>query len=243
MQKIAIRRITKSTKRRVYDLTVPDNHNFFVNDKSNILTHNCDYITPNGQAALRGVMEMYHMSCRFILTCNYPQRVIPALHSRCQGFHISKLDKTEFTARLAHICIEENVELDLETLDSYVAAAYPDLRKCIQLVQQNVVDGALQKPQIGDTNASDWMLTSVELFKSKKFKQAREMIVNQARPEEYDDVYRFMYRNLDLWGDSEIEKDMALIIIRNGLVSSVSCADPEINLSATIVELTGVRNG
>ena len=60
-------------------------------DLKYVLLDEADYITPNGQAALRGVMETYHTSCRFILTCNYPQRIIPALHSRCQGFHIEKL--------------------------------------------------------------------------------------------------------------------------------------------------------
>jgi replication factor C small subunit len=72
-----------------------------------VLLDEADYITPNGQAALRGVMEMYHTSARFILTCNYPNRVIPALHSRCQGFHIETLDKNEFTARIAEILITE----------------------------------------------------------------------------------------------------------------------------------------
>ena len=119
-----------------------------------VLLDEADYMSPNGQAALRGVMEMYHTSCRFLLTCNYAQRIIPALHSRCQGFHIEKLDIQEFTARLATICIEEGVELDGETLDTYVQATYPDLRKSINLVQQNVVDGVLQKPQDGDGASS-----------------------------------------------------------------------------------------
>ena len=82
-------------------------------DMKYVLLDEADYITPNGQAALRGVMETYHTSCRFILTCNYPQRIIPALHSRCQGFHIEKLDVKEFTARIATICIEEG-ELEVE---------------------------------------------------------------------------------------------------------------------------------
>ena len=202
-----------------------------------VLLDEADYITPNGQAALRGVMEMYHTSCRFILTCNYPQRIIPALHSRCQGFHIEKLDIQEFTARLATICIDEGVEVDLETLDTYVQASYPDLRKSINLVQQNVVDGKLQRPQDGDGSTSDWMLSAIELFKSAQYKDARTLICNQARPEEYDDVYKFMYRNLGLWGDTELKQDQAIIIIRNGLVKSVSCADPEINLAATLIEL------
>ena len=194
-------------------------------------------ITPNGQAALRGVMETYHTSCRFILTCNYPQRIIPALHSRCQGFHINKLDINEFTARIATICIAENVDCDLDTLDTYVQATYPDLRKAINLTQQNVVDGHLQRPQEGDGGSSDWMISAIELFKASKYKEARNMIVSQARPEEYEDIYRFMYRNLELWGDTDTKQDQAIIIIRNGIAKSIAVADPEINLSATLIEL------
>ena len=206
-------------------------------DMKYVLLDEADYITPNGQAGLRGVMETYHTSCRFILTCNYPQRIIPALHSRCQGFHIEKLDIKEFTARIATICIEEGVEMDLETLDTYVQATYPDLRKAINLTQQNVVEGVLQKPQEGDGNTSDWMLSAVELFKAGKYKEARGMIVSQARPEEYEEVYKFMYRNLSLWGDTEMKQDQAIVIIRNGIAKSVAVADPEINLAATLVEL------
>jgi len=202
-----------------------------------VLLDEADYITPNGQAALRGVMEMYHTSCRFILTCNYPQRIIPALHSRCQGFHIEKLDIQEFTARLATICIEENVEIDLDTLDTYVQASYPDLRKSINLVQQNVVEGKLQRPQDGDKSQSDWMLNAIEMFKAGQYKDARGLICTQARPEEYDDIYKFMYRNLELWGNTEMQQDQAIIIIRNGMAKSSLCADPEINLSATLIEL------
>ena len=206
-----------------------------------VLLDEADYITPNGQASLRGVMETYHTSCRFILTCNYPNRVIPALHSRCQGFHIEKLDITEFTARIATIGISEGVELDLETLDSYVQATYPDLRKAINAVQQNVVDGKLQKPQHGDQASSDWMIQAVELFKGGKYKPARELIVSQARPEEYDDVYKFLYRNLQLWGDSDAKQEQAIITIRDGMVKQPLCADPEINLSATLIELTLIK--
>lgn len=206
-------------------------------DMKYVLLDEADYITPNGQAALRGVMEMFHTSCRFLLTCNYPQRIIPALHSRCQGFHIEKLDVNEFTARIATIAISEGVEVDLETLDTYVQATYPDLRKSINLVQQNVVDGVLQKPQEGDQASSDWMLSAIEMFKAGQYKEARTLICSQARPEEYDDIYKFMYRNLELWGTSEQQQDQAIVIIRNGMAKSSLCADPEINLSATMVEL------
>lgn len=207
-------------------------------DMKYVLLDEADYISPNGQAALRGVMEMYHTSCRFILTCNYPTRIIPALHSRCQGFHIEKLDINEFTARIAQIGISEGVKLDLETLDIYVQSTYPDLRKCINLVQQNVVDNVLQRPQAGDQSQSDWMLSAVEMFKAGQYKQARELIVGQARPEEYEDIYKFMYRNLELWGSSDIAQDKAVVIIRDGMAKSSLCADPEINLAATLIELT-----
>ena len=182
-------------------------------------------------------METYHTSCRFILTCNYPQRIIPALHSRCQGFHIEKLDINEFTARIATICIDEGIEMNIETLDTYVQATYPDLRKAINLTQQNVVEGVLQKPQDGDQSQSDWMLNAIEMFKAGKYKDARNLIVSQARPEEYEEVYKFMYRNLELWGDSELKQDQAIVIIRNGIAKSIAVADPEINLAATLVEL------
>ena len=202
-----------------------------------VLLDEADYITPNGQAALRGMMEMYHTTARFILTCNYPQRIIPALHSRSQGFHIEKLDINEFTARIATICSDEGVEMNIETLDTYVQATYPDLRKAINLTQQNVVAGVLQKPQDGDQSQSDWMLNAIEMFKAGKYKDARNLIVSQARPEEYEEVYKFMYRNLQLWGGTEQKQDQAIVIIRNGIAKSVAVADPEINLAATLVEL------
>ena len=172
-----------------------------------ILLDEADYLTPEAQASMRGVMEANHQTARFILTCIYPHKIIPAIHSRCQGFHIAKTDQTEFTARVAKVMIEEGVEFELEVLDNYVKATYPDLRKCINLVQQNVVDGVLHKPQDGDSSTSDWMLNAIEMFKSGKYKDARTLICSQARPEEYDDVYKFMYRNLELWGSTEQAQD------------------------------------
>ena len=87
-----------------------------------VLLDEADYLSPNAQAALRGVMEEYHTTSRFILTCNYPNRVIPALHSRCQGFHIERIDQTEFTTRVAKILMDEGITPDLDILDTYVKA-------------------------------------------------------------------------------------------------------------------------
>lgn len=206
-----------------------------------VLLDEADYISPNGQAALRGVMETYANTARFVLTCNYPNRVIPALHSRCQGFHIEKVDTTEFTARVATVAVTEGVDIDIDTLDSYVKATYPDLRKCLNLVQMNTVDGVLQKPQQSDSATADYKLQMVELFKAGKIREARKLLCSQVRPDEMEDLFRWMYDNLELWGDTDEKQDSAILIIRNGLVNHSLVSDPEINLSATLVELTQIN--
>ena len=201
-----------------------------------VLLDEADYLSPNAQAALRGVMEEYHTTSRFILTCNYPNRIIPALHSRCQGFHIERIDQTEFTARVAEILITEGVQPDLDTLDTYVKATYPDLRKCINMVQMNSVDGVLQKPQEGDTGEADYKIEMVELFKAGKINQARKLVCSQVRPDEVEDIYKWMYDNITLFGD-EKKQDDAILIIKQGLVDHTLVADPEINLAATMIRL------
>ena len=206
-----------------------------------VLLDEADYISPNGQAALRGVMETYHASARFILTCNYPNRVIPALHSRCQGFHIDRVDLTEFTARVATVLVSEAVEFDLDTLDSYVRATYPDLRKCLNTVQMHSVEGRLTSPSSADSSSQDWRLVAVDLFKSGKSIDARKLMCANARPEEMEDMFRWMYDNIELWGQDQERQDQAIIIIRNGLVNTSFVADQEINLSATLCELSNLK--
>ena len=203
-----------------------------------VLLDEADYISPNGQAALRGVMETYHVSARFILTCNYPNRVIPALHSRCQGFHIERVDVTEFTARMATVLVTESVEFDLDTLDTYVKSTYPDMRKCLNLCQMNNQDGRLGVPHGDEGGAKDWKIDAVNLFKAGKILEARKLICSTVRPEEMEDVFRWMYDNLDLWSKDVHKQDQAIIIIRNGYVNIPMVADQEINLSATLVELS-----
>jgi len=207
-----------------------------------VLLDEADYISPNGQAALRGVMETYASSSRFILTCNYPNKVIPALHSRCQGFHIEKIDHTEFTARVATVCVTEGVDVDIDTLDSYVKATYPDLRKCLNLCQMNTIDGKLVKPNEGDSATADYKLAVVDLFKQGKILEARKMLCSQVRPEEMDELFRWMYDNLELWGDTQEQKDAAILIIAKGLRNIPMVADQEINLAATLVELCQISN-
>ena len=201
-----------------------------------VLLDEADYLSPNAQAALRGVMEEYHATARFILTCNYPNRIIPAIHSRCQGFHIEKVDQTEFTARVATIQVEENIEFDLDTLDLYVKLSYPDLRKCINLVQQNVSEGTLAAPNKADGGEADWKFDMVELFNAGKITEGRKLLCGKLRAEEMEEVYRWLYDNLNIFGDDK-NQDSAIIIIKQGLVDHTVCADAEINLAATLVKL------
>ena len=201
-----------------------------------VLLDEADYLSPDAQAALRGVMEQYHQSVRFILTCNYSNKIIPALQSRCQVLQIQKQDQVEFTARLAEILIAENVQFELDLLDTFVKANYPDMRKTINSLQAATVNGVLTEPELTDED-STWRIKMVDLFKQGKITEARKMIVASARADEYEDIYRWLYDNVELLASTEEKQDEAIVVIRNGLVKHVSVADVEINLSATLIEL------
>jgi replication factor C small subunit len=201
-----------------------------------VLLDEADYLSPNAQAALRGVMEEYHSTARFMLTCNYPNRIIPAIHSRCQNFHFEKIDQTEFTARVATILVEENIQFDLDVLDTYVKVTYPDLRKCINMVQQSVIEDKLVAPNQSDAGESEWKFEMVDLFKAGKINEARKMLCGKLRAEEMEEVYRWLYDNIDIFGEED-NQQKAILLIKQGLVDHTLISDPEINLSATLIKL------
>lgn len=202
-----------------------------------VLLDEADFLSINSQAALRGLLEEYHSTARFIFTANYPNKIIPALHSRCQGFHIEKLDLTEYTARVAEILINENIEFNLDTLDTFVRAVYPDLRKCINNVQMNSLKGSLVLPDTDNSNSSDYKINMVELFKEGRINDARKLICSQVRPDEIDEIYRWLYSNLNYLGASEQQQENAILIIKQGMVDHALCIDPEVNLAATLIRL------
>lgn len=209
-----------------------------------IILDEADYLSPNAQGVLRGMLEQYSNVAKFILTCNMPHKVMPALHSRCQGFSFNNLDETEFTVRLGQILADEGCDFDVDTLTSFVKATYPDLRKAINTAQQYSRSGRLEMPGAGQsTDSSEWKLEAIALFQNGKVRQAREMICKKITLEEYEEAYKFLYRNLAFWGDDEDTQDAAIIIIKEGMVNHSLCADPEINLSATIVKLDRMRRG
>jgi DNA polymerase III delta prime subunit len=202
-----------------------------------VLMDEADYLSLNSQAIMRGLLETYASQARFIFTCNMPHKIMDALHSRCQSFAVERPDVTEFTARAATVLVSEGMQFDLDTLDSYVKATYPDLRKCLNLLQSNTSTGILEKPGENDRGVKDWKLEAVNFMKLGAIRQARQVICTQAAVEDMNEMFRWMYDNLELWSATPEGQDEAILAIRKGLVNHSLVADPEINLSATLVEL------
>ena len=206
-----------------------------------ILLDEADYTSPEFQAALRNDMEAYADTVRFILTCNYEHKIIPALReSRCHKFHIAKPDRTDYTARAATVLLTEGIDFDLDTLDSYVRVAYPDLRKCLNQLQVNSSTGKLLPPQAEGNSEHELLLEATTLFKAGKILEGRQQLAQYTAlyPTRIEEIYVWMYQNLDLWGNSQEKKDAAIIVIRNGLASLPLVGIPEISVAASMVELT-----
>lgn len=209
-----------------------------------IILDEADYLSPNAQAVLRGMLEQYSNVARFILTCNMPHKIMPALHSRCQGFSFHQLSEDEFKIRLASILAEEGRDFEVDDLTNFVKVMYPDLRKAINTAQQYSSSGKLILPAAGQgTDTSEWKLEAIAMIQNGRVRQAREHICKKIGMEEYEEVYKFLYRNLEFWGEDLDVQDLAIVIIKEGMVNHSLCGDPEINLSATMVKLDRLRRG
>lgn len=216
--------------RRVIDINVRNNHTFV--HESGCVVHNCNSVQP----ALRHMIELYSSSVRFILTANYPTRIIPALHSRLQSIAVEKSDINEYTAKMAEILLSEGIDFDLDTLDSYVNAYYPDFRKCINTLQLNSQTGKLINPK-DVSNTQDYLVAMVDLFKNGKINQARKLLCKNALAEDMEAIYRWCYEHLEYFGDTPEKQDDAVLIIKRALVDHTICADPEINLADCMIRL------
>jgi len=206
-----------------------------------VLLDEADYLTQPSQAALRGDMETYHSTVRYILTCNYEHKIIPALrNSRCHKIHIAKPDMNEFTARAATVLVSEGVEFDLDTLDNYVRGTYPDLRRCLNQLQVNSSAGKLISNVDATSSEDSILVETAQLFKSGKILEGRQQLLHYIAlyPTRIEDTYKWLYDNLDLWGTTNEKRDASIIIIRNGLANLPLVGIPEISLAATMCELT-----
>lgn len=203
-----------------------------------ILLDEADKLSPLAQGMLRNEIEAYSSSCRFLLSCNYPNKIITALHSRLQEVKFSKLDEGDFINRVASVLFSENVSFEPEVLVGYYDKTYPDLRKCIGLMQQNTIGKVLNPIREDEGSVKDYMIEAVELFRADKFLEARKVIIAKADLDDYNDIYRFLYQNLDLFGSTQDQQDDALMIVRKAVIYHSTVADAELNLAACIAELT-----
>jgi len=200
-----------------------------------VLLDEADYLNPHSvQPALRNLMEKCADSCRYILTCNYPHKIIPPLHSRVQQIQFEKLDNTEFTTRSIEVLMNENIDFDPELISKYVDMTYPDLRKCINLLQQNSVTGKLTDPDSSTGGDLDFLVESMDLFAKGKIIEARKIICSQAREDDYPAIYKFLYENVDVWFDDATLQDDVYIFLAKYLHQNGTSDDREINLAGCL---------
>ena len=205
-----------------------------------IILDECDYITPNAQAALRNLMETFSKHCRFILTCNYVERIIDPIQSRCQLFQIIPPSKKEVAQKLHTILIDENVNSELEDIKILVDSGYPDIRRVINSAQRNVVRGKLQL-DTGSIIQNDYKLKLLEILKIQDkrnaFKNIRQLIAD-SQITDYADLFRLLYDEVDSYGQGHIAE--CILVIAKYELSDSQVVDKEINAMAMLIELLGV---
>jgi len=201
-----------------------------------------DQLLPVAQALLRSILEDYSANCRFICTCNYENKIMPALKSRMQHFHFSAPEHDDVIIRAADILDAEGVTYDVDVLTKYISAGYPDIRKIIVLLQQNTIDGVLQATNTS-TEVADFKLQLIDLLKESNIREARKLVCSQATRDELEDVYTFLYNNVNILSNDVAVQEEAIVIIANYLYKHALVADPEINMAAAFIELNQVING
>ena len=202
-----------------------------------IILDECDYITPNAQAALRNLMETFSKHCRFILTCNYVERIIDPIQSRCQLFQIIPPSKKEVAQKLHNILIEENVNSELDDIKILVDSGYPDIRRVINSAQRNVVRGEL-KLDTGSIIQNDYKLKLLKILetqnKKNAFKDIRQLLADN-KVTDFADLFRLLYDEVDGYGKGHIAE--CILIIAKYELSDSQVVDKEINAMAMVVEL------
>ena len=158
-----------------------------------IILDEADFITIQGQAALRNVIETYSMSTRFILTCNFIERIIDPLQSRCQVFKVVPPTKKEVALHLASVCDKESISYEPTAIGKVVNKFYPDLRKMLNTIQSSTINGKLELDDSLLVSTS-YMLAILEELKTKKpsFIKIRQIIAD-ANVDDFEELFRFLY--------------------------------------------------
>lgn len=197
-----------------------------------------DYLSHNAQSVLRSIIEDTSDVTRFIATCNYDNKIMPAIKSRFQQFHFKAPDIESVIIRMGEILISENIEIDLDVLDKYVRAGYPDIRKIINLLQQNSASGKLVAAS-SSSDSTDWKFKLLDVLAASDFRTARKIVCENAAREEYEDVFRFLYENINKIAKFKTmdKQEEAIVVIADYLYRHGICADPEINIAAMFIAL------
>ena len=202
-----------------------------------IILDECDYITPNAQAALRNLMETFSRHCRFILTCNYVERIIDPIQSRCQIFEIIPPSKVEVAQRLNQVLEEEEINYELQDLKILIDSNYPDIRRTINSAQRNVVNLQLKL----DTNSiiqNDYKLKLLEILetqdKKNAFKNIRQLVAD-SQIRDFADLFRLLYDEVDSYGKGHVAE--CILVIAKYELSDSQVVDKEINAMAMIIEI------
>jgi len=205
-----------------------------------IILDECDYITPNAQAALRNLMETFSKHCRFILTCNFVERIIDPIQSRCQSFQIIPPSKKEVAKHTHDILLKENIMSDMNDLKVLIDSGYPDIRRVINAAQRNVVKGKLKL----DTTSiiqNDYKLKLLKILKTQDkkngFKEIRQLLLDN-KITDFADLFRLLYDEVDDWGKGHVAE--CILIIAKYELSDGQVPDKEINAMAMLIELLGV---
>lgn len=194
-----------------------------------------DYLSLDAQALLRSLIEDTSSTCRFIATCNYVNKVIPALRSRFQEVEFKAPDAEAVAVRCAEILEGRSITFALEDLDAVVSAGYPDIRKTITMLEQFSTSGTLT---ISTTSqASDWKLSLLPLLDTGDFRAARKVVCESATKEELVDVYRFLYDNITKLKTLKGKHDQAVVLIAQYQYQHAFVSDPEIQIAALFIEL------
>jgi|TARA_B100000287_G_scaffold138464_1_gene130398 DNA polymerase III delta prime subunit len=206
-------------------------------DMKVIILDEADYITPTSQAALRNVMETFSKHCRFILTCNFVERIIDPIQSRCQSFQIIPPSKKEVAIHLSNILKEETIDYSNDNVVSLVQSGYPDIRRVINSAQRQVVDGKL----VVDEQAlveNDYKLSLIKILKeqSKKdaFKNIRKLLAD-SKVTDFADGFRLLYDTLDEWAVGHTAE--CILTLAEGQRDDIVVVDKEINFMATMVKI------
>lgn len=209
-----------------------------------ILLDEADYLSKNAQAALRGMMEEYSDTVRFILTCNKPLKIIDELKSRCHEFEFKEFSRKEMKLHAFNILKKEGIKVpkeDIEILVNHVDTCYPDMRKLINTLEGNIVDGKLVDKIDNDPNA-EVMIDMIEQLSEGKWLEVRANLVKNIDGDEWDEIYRFFYEHLDEVDgfDNITNWKRGILVIANHLRFHQQVADPEINFTACMIQLSDI---